>query len=162
MCDDQDSGVLFLVVADDLFRTGAYSVPDASHSFAAWEFDVDPSAQIFPASVEIGFCISDFVPQRVFVIAEMVFTKAGVGLDLEVGMMSGDRVGGVNRSLEVARIDGVEFRACQSFAQRFGLLSAQFRQRCVEVTMSFVVDVALRLAMTYQGDGAWRGIDDEF
>lgn len=85
----------------------------------------------------------------------MVFAKLGADLDLEVGMVRGDRVGGVNRSLEVARIDGVEFRACQSFAQRFCLSSAQLRQRRVEVTMSFVVDVALRLAMTDQGDGAW-------
>lgn len=92
----------------------------------------------------------------------MVFTKLGPGLDLEVEMVRGDRVGGVDGSLEVARIDGVEFRACQSFAQRFGLTFAQFRQRSVEVTMSFVVDVALRLAVTDQGDGAGRGVDDEF
>ncbi len=155
MADDQDSGVLFLVVADDLVRTGADSVPDAPHRFAAREFDVDPGTQIFPAPIEIGFRIADFVPQRVFVIAEMVFAKLGAGLDLEVGMVRGDRVGGVDRSLEVARIDGVEFRACQSFAQRFGLSSTQLCQRRVEVTMSFVVDVALGLAMTHQGDGAW-------
>ena len=155
MCDDQDSGVLVLVVADYFIGTSADSVPDASHSFAAWEFDIDPGAQIFPAPIEIGFRIADFVPQRVFVVAEMVLAKLGAGLDLEVGMVRGDRVGGVDRSLEITRIDGVEFRACQSFAQRFGLTSAQFRQRSVEVTMSFVVDVALRLAVADQGDGAW-------
>ena len=77
-------------------------------------------------------------------------------------MVRGDRVRGVDRSLEVAGIDGVEFRACQSFAHRFGLTSAQMRQRRVEVTMSSVVDVALRLAVADQGDGTWRGIDDEF
>ena len=40
--DDQDSGVLVSVVADDFLYTSADSVPDAVDRFATGEFDVDP------------------------------------------------------------------------------------------------------------------------
>ena len=44
VADDQDPGVLFLVVVEDLDRAGSYSVPNPPHRFASREFDVDPGA----------------------------------------------------------------------------------------------------------------------
>ena len=64
--------------------------------------------------------------------------------------MSSDRFGGIESSLEVAGVCGIEFGVRQSFCHGFCLESPCLCERHVEMALGFVVDVALRLAVANQ------------
>ena len=91
----------------------------------------------------LGCFITDDIPQGIFVIAEVVFADFRAGLDFEIGSMGRDRFGGIQGSLEIAGVDGIEIDVGQSSRHRFGLLVAAFGELRVEVTLGFVVQVSL-------------------
>ena len=62
--------------------------------------------------------------------------------------MGGDRFGGVDGSLQVAGVNGIKFDITQAFCNRFCLKPARFGERHVEMTLGFIVDVALGFTMT--------------
>ena len=162
MADDQQGCVSLMIVRSYLVGEFADSVPSVLQRFAAGEFDVDPSAQVLPASVELGVGVADLFPRHVFVVAEIDFSELGAGLDLEDWPVSGDRFSGIDGSLKVAGVDGVEIGVRQSLGDRFRLESSGWCERHVEVALGLVVQVALSFTVTNHDDGARRRVDDKF
>ena len=77
-----------------------------------------------------------------------------------IGSVSGDRFSGIDGSLKVAGVDGVEIGVRQSLCDRFRLESSGCCERHVEVALGFVVQVALCFTVTDQCDRARRGVED--
>ena len=69
----------------------------------------------------------------------MDFAQAGTSLDFEAGHEFSNRFSGVNGSLQIAGVDGIEFRFGEPLRNCLCLDSAPFRQRRIEVALCFVV-----------------------